>query len=202
MFCAIYTFLLFVFPESWQENAAAIMIYSDPAAMGLFFMGAIVLLEKSERVLNALAVSPVKVSEYVAAKVVSLVLISTLVALILSLAARLPNILTVLLSTALASAIFTLLGIIAATQINSLNRYVIVTVPIEVACFIPPIIYLFAPQNYIRWFPLKGCIALIAGRSQSVLTDLLLLLALVVSLWLIAVRAMGKMWKRLGGVKL
>jgi fluoroquinolone transport system permease protein len=145
VFCVMYAFLLFILPEAWRENAASIMIYSDPAAMGLFFMGAIVLLEKSERVLNAIAVSPVKVSEYVAAKVISLMLISVLVALILALAARLQHILAVLLATALTSVIFTLLGIIAATRINSLNRYVLVTVPIEVVCFIPPLIYLFAP---------------------------------------------------------
>ena len=31
----------------WKTDIASIMIYSDPAAMGLFFMGAIVLLENS-----------------------------------------------------------------------------------------------------------------------------------------------------------
>lgn len=44
----IYVTVLFALPESWQEKAAAILIFSDPAAMGLFFMGAIVLLEKSQ----------------------------------------------------------------------------------------------------------------------------------------------------------
>ena len=51
-------------PEHWKTDIASIMIYSDPAAMGLFFMGAIVLLEKSQKVLNAMVVSPVKISEY------------------------------------------------------------------------------------------------------------------------------------------
>ncbi len=202
VFCALYTFLLFVFPEAWRENAASIMIYSDPAAMGLFFMGAIVLLEKSERVLNALAVSPVKVSEYIAAKVISLMLISVAVSLVLTLAANLENILTVLLSTALTSVIFTLLGIIAATRINSLNRYVLVTVPIEIICFVPPIVSLFALRDEMRWFPLNGSIALIAGRSQNAAIDFSLLLAVIVCLWKITVYAIDKMWKGLGGVKL
>ena len=38
-----YVVLLFSMPQSWKENAAALLIYSDPAAMGLFFMGAIIL---------------------------------------------------------------------------------------------------------------------------------------------------------------
>ncbi len=42
----IYVIVLLAVPESWRENIAAILIFSDPASMGLFFMGAIVLLEK------------------------------------------------------------------------------------------------------------------------------------------------------------
>lgn len=86
------------------------MIYSDPAALGLFFMGAIVLLEKSERVLNALAVSPVTIMEYILSKVTSLVVISVLVSLVLALTAGCDNIPLLLLSVALTSGIFTLLG--------------------------------------------------------------------------------------------
>ncbi len=202
VFCALYTFLLFAFPAPWRANAASVMIYTDPAAMGLFFMGAIVLLEKSERVLNALAVSPVRVWEYIAAKAISLMLISVLVALILALAAGLGNVWEVLLSVALTSVIFTLLGLIAATRISSLNRYVLVTVPIEVVCVVPPLIHLFAPGGVLRWFPLSGSVALIAGGSQNRLADILMLLLCMVCLWLIALRATAKMWKRLGGVKL
>lgn len=202
VFCVFYVFLLFIFPESWREKAASIMIYSDPAAMGLFFMGAIVLLEKSQRVLNALAVSPVKVSEYIAAKVVSLMIISILVSLILACAAGLENIGMVLLSTALTSIIFTLLGLTAAARINSLNQYVIATVPAEIICFAPPLMFLFAPTVAMRWFPLNGSMALIANTSRNIALDLLLLVAAIVCLWVIAYRITVKMWKSLGGVKL
>jgi fluoroquinolone transport system permease protein len=206
VFSALYVFLLFVFPESWRRNAASIMIYSDPAAMGLFFMGAIVLLEKSQRVLNALAVSPVKVSEYIAAKVISLLFISLLVSLLLALAAGLQNILMVLVSTILTSIIFSLLGIIAAARINSLNQYAIVTSPIEIICFVPPIIFLFAPssvqQSALRYSPLSRSIALIANMSQNILLDAGILLAVIVCLWFIAYRSTVRMWKEVGGIKL
>ena len=54
---AIYAFILFAVPENWKEKTAAILIFSDPAAMGLFFMGAIILLEKSQHTPCAFAVS-------------------------------------------------------------------------------------------------------------------------------------------------
>ena len=76
----IYITVLFALPENWKEKAAAILIFSDPASMGLFFMGAIVLLEKSQHTTCALAVSPVHATEYVIAKVSSLSAISLVVA--------------------------------------------------------------------------------------------------------------------------
>ncbi len=156
IFCILYVALLYVFPESWREKAAVIMIYSDPAAMGLFFMGAIVLLEKSQRVLNALAVSPVTVSEYINAKIGSLMLISLLTSFLIAIAAGLDNMVSLLASTALTSAIFTLLGLIVATRIKSLNQYAVMSAPLEIVCFCPPIVYLFAPNAVMRWFPLNG----------------------------------------------
>ena len=34
----LYLLLLSVLPGEWREAAAAVLIFSDPAAMGLFFM--------------------------------------------------------------------------------------------------------------------------------------------------------------------
>ena len=68
----VYTITLFAVPESWQEKTAAILIFSDPASMGLFFMGAIVLLEKNQYTPCAFAVSPVRTIEYIVAKIGSL----------------------------------------------------------------------------------------------------------------------------------
>jgi fluoroquinolone transport system permease protein len=55
-----------------------VVIFSDPTLLGLIFIGAIVLYEKSERVMGSLSASPVRVGEYVASKGVSLGIISTL----------------------------------------------------------------------------------------------------------------------------
>ena len=83
----VYIGLLYALPDAWRRDAALVMIFTDPAAMGLFFMGAIVLFEKSERVLDSLAVSPVKPVDYVLSKLFSIGLISTLFATIIGAAA-------------------------------------------------------------------------------------------------------------------
>jgi len=202
LFCILYLFLLFIFPEGWRAKAASIMIYSDPAAIGLFFMGAIVLLEKNQRVLDALAVSPVRFLEYIIAKTISMAFISVIVALALAFAAGLQNIPIVLMATALTSIIFTLLGLLVATKISSLNQYIIATAPVETICLVPPIIFLFAPNAMLRWYPLNGSMALISNTSQTLLLNMAILFITVVCLFIAAHRSTVKMWKRLGGAKL
>ena len=201
-FGIVYIALLMVFPETWREKAASVMIYSDPAALGLFFMGAIVLLEKSERVLNALAVSPITTIEYILSKVLSLAIISVLVSLALALVAGRENILLLLISVTLTSGIFTLLGLIVAPKITSINQYLMAVVPLEILCFVPPLIYLFYPTDILRFYPLSSSINLIAENVRNAGYDLVILALVFACLFVIAYGAIEKMWKRLGGVKL
>ena len=92
----LYVCLISVLPVCWREKGSIIMIFTDPAAMGMFFMGAIILLEKSQRVLDSLVVSPVKAWEYIASKIISLGMISTLVAIIIALTAGISNLFLVI----------------------------------------------------------------------------------------------------------
>lgn len=199
----LYVSLIFVIPQGWREKAAAVMIFSDPAAMGLFFMGAIVLLEKSERVLDSIAVSPVKVQEYIFSKVISLVLISTIVGVIIALSANETNLLTVVFGTILGSIFFTILGLVVASNISSLNQFFAATVPIELICFFPPLWYLF---GYDKTFMLihPGCIIirLISGNSQYMLILVFALIAWIALLYWITHKYIKKMFQSVGGIKL
>lgn len=198
----LYVVLLFSFPQSWKENFAAILIFSDPAAMGLFFMGAIVLLEKSQRVTSFFAVSPLKVSEYVCSKVLSMTLIALFVAAVLAVSANCKSLPLVLFGTFLSSVLFTLLGMIIATKITSLNQFILATVPVEILTFVPAILHLFGiTPNFIRIYPANVCMDLIAGRTLSV-TGLIFAVVLIVLLFFAAHRCVLKMWQSQGGVKL
>lgn len=198
----IYTVVLFAVPESWREKAAAILIFSDPASMGLFFMGAIVLLEKSQHIPCAFAVSPVRAAEYIAAKVGSLSAISLVVAAILSLAAGVEQYPAVLLGTAISSAIFTLAGIIVATGIISLNQFILYTVPVEIVCFVPAVLHLFQiTPAWLRYYPVNVCMDMISGETPS-LKGILIVAALMAMLFVLSKHCVLKMWSSTGGVKL
>ena len=46
--------------------AAAFIIFTDPAALGFFFLGALMMLERSEGVRTALATTPLSLLDYLA----------------------------------------------------------------------------------------------------------------------------------------
>lgn len=199
---ALYVVLLLSLPQTWKQTAAAILIYSDPAAMGPFFMGAIVLLEKSQQVTSFFAVSPLKALEYVGSKVLSLSLIALLVAAVLAMAAGCRSLLSVLVGTFLSCVLFTLAGIVIAAKIASLNQFLLATVPVEILAFVPAILHLFGiTPSILRIYPANVCMDFIAGRAISV-TGLILTMALIAFLLFAACRCVLKMWMGAGGMKL
>ena len=136
-----YILLLVSLPLSWKENAAAILIYSDPAAMGMFFMGALILLEKSQRVTNSIAISPVTVEEYILGKILSIAIISVIVGSILMGQGNSENYFLSSIGVFAGSIIFSLCGIIVGAKIESLNQYIVWTIPFEIVGFVPVILY-------------------------------------------------------------
>ena len=203
VFTILYVCLLYAFPTAWRSKAGIIMIYSDPAAMGLFFMGAIVLLEKSQRVLNSIAVSPVKVSEYIISKVTSIGIIGTIVGVIISIPSGTKNLITVILGTFLGSVMFSLLGLIVAAKVTSLNQFLIATVPFEIVCFIPALFYIFGYHKTIMLFH-PGCIIvrLLSGNMEYLFVLLLILFLWIGLIYIITYSIIKKMFLCVGGVKL
>lgn len=199
---ALYAIAILAVPASWREKTAAILIFSDPASMGLFFMGAIVLLEKNQHIPCAFAVCPVRAAEYILAKIGSLSAISLVVAALLAFAANGNNVPLTLLGTALSSAAFTLLGMIAAAKITSLNQFILWTVPIEIVCFVPAMLHLFQiTPAWLRYYPVNVCMDLISGCAPSA-AGIFALAAWLAVLFVLAKRCVLKMWASMGGAKL
>ncbi len=120
------------------------MIFTDPAAMGLFFMGAIVLFEKSERVLNSIAVSPVKAWEYVLSKLVSIGIVSTLVGLVIGISAGIVQKPLLFISGVfLCSCLFSAVALTIARGISTLNQFMLATIPAEILIVLPAIFLAF-----------------------------------------------------------
>lgn len=92
-----------------------------------FFVGALVLLEKSEGTLYGLVVTPLRVGEYLFAKVASLTGLATLESalVVLFVFGLPPNILPLLLGLLLLGTLFTLLGFAVIARFRSINEYLL-----------------------------------------------------------------------------
>lgn len=159
-------------------------------------------MEKSQHTPCAFAVSPVRPMEYIIAKVSSLSAISLVVAAILALEASVDNLHIVLLGTVISSVIFTLLGIIIAMKIISLNQFILWTVPIEIVCFVPAILHLFKiTPDWLRHYPINVCMELVSGYAPSAI-GIFIVIAWMAILFVFSKYCVLKMWNSMGGVKL
>lgn len=146
-----YIVLLGFLPDAWKGNATAIILFTDPAALGFFFIGGIILLEKGERVLDVLFVSPLKVWEYILAKAVSLGVISVLTGLVIAITSLglSVKIFFLVLSLLSGSGFYTFIGIAVGVKAKSVNQFLIVTIPAEVILSAPPTLLLFGMKSLL-----------------------------------------------------
>lgn len=203
VFSVLYIGLLFALPESWRERAAVMLIFTDPSAMGLYFMGAIVLFEKGERALNALAVSPVLPLAYTLSKLVSIAVISTSVAAAIGLSSgAVPVTAGFTAGAVLGSCLFSAVGLIVAARSRTLNGFILRTIPYELAINLPAFGYLFGLK--VRWLfahPGVAIVALYRGDPVSPLVPVVLVVWTALATML-AVRASSRMFRTMGGMKL
>ena len=188
-----------------KDTIVSICVYSDPAAMGMFFMGALILLEKSQRITNSIAISPVTVEEYILGKIVSVGIISEIVGVILMLQGHTENYFLCAIGIFAGSVIFSLCGIIVGAKIESLNQYIIGTLPFEIMGFVPVILYRigFMWNNKLMIIH-PGCsvMRLIEGDTEMAVGAVASIVIWIILLFWIADISVRKMFRKSGGVKL
>ncbi len=208
----IYLSLLFALPMAWRPVAAVIVVFSDPAALGLFFMGAIVLFEKSERTLESVFISPMTIDEYITAKVLSLSLISTVVGLVL-LAVVIPGslqLLPLIIGLFTGSVLFSLAGLLIASRVNSLNQFMFGVIPLSTFIALPALLHVFGVgRGWKLWHPGASLIHLLTlGASPEwmgfgeVILPMVVMLVWTGLFWKLTTLQVGIMVTRLGGVQL
>ncbi|MPM25738.1 hypothetical protein SDC9_72238 [bioreactor metagenome] len=203
VFTLIYIGLLYALPPAWREMAAVLMIFSDPAAMGLYFMGAIVLFEKSERALNSIAISPVKPFEYVLSKLVSIAIISAAVALVIGLGGKIQfNPLYFFVGAFFGSCLFSAVGLMIAANIGSLNQFIVATIPAEILINIPAVAWLFGWRPPLMILHPGAAIIELCQNGEYALPAGFILLAWTAAAALLTRHFVAKSLRSLGGVKL
>lgn len=200
IFTVVYILALAAVPSQARKIVATVMIFTDPAAMGLFFMGALILLEKDQRVNSALAVSPIRVWEFCVAKLISLALIGLIVALILAIVGNITSIILCMAGVLLSSILFSACGLIAAQKAKTLNQFVLLAVPFEVLICLPPIVLLFGiNQPFLMLHPGVAAVLLIYGDAESPVLCLMILALWCVPALFYCIRIVRAKFNDIGG---
>lgn len=190
---------LYLLPLEARERVALFIIFLDPSVLGFFFIGGIIMLERGQDTVESLFVTPVRVIEYIAAKVISLTAIALIAvfAIMLSLFGIAFNPLALFAGVTLTSIFFTLCGIIVASVTRTVNGYLILAGVVTPIFFVPFLEYfgLSSPLYYL--FPTRGSLTLLEAMYSraagwELLYALLTLPLFCVAAYLLAYRGFKK----------
>ncbi|MCR4938991.1 MAG: hypothetical protein K5930_02635 [Treponemataceae bacterium] len=151
IFIAVYLIILHYLPGKSGDLVMRLLVFADPAAMGLFFMGAVILLEKSQRVNCSLAVSPVTGRAYLLSKSISFMLAGLLVGMIIAFGSGHSLSIFALIGLAGASFLFSTWGLLIATKARSLNQFIILSLPVEILISGPAFFFPFGKLTHPVW---------------------------------------------------
>ena len=125
----------------------SLLLFFDPATIGIMFVGALVLFEKSENVLQALVITPMKTNDYLLSKITSLTILSCVSAIIFILLLNIFggidfNIFFLASGIILTSILLILLGFILVSRLKSINEYLLAMALFFLALTFPPMLHL------------------------------------------------------------
>jgi len=131
-----------------QTQVHSVLLFFDPALIGIMFVGALVLFEKSENVLQALVITPMKTDDYLLSKVLALTLLSIIsAAIFMSLMIIFNNIsfnlFYLIFGIILTSVMLILLGFILVSRVNNINGYLLGIMIGFIGLTFPPLLQLF-----------------------------------------------------------
>ena len=151
VFTAIYVTVLLSLPEKNRMLVSLILILSDTTMLGVIFIGALVLLEKQQDVIQSLFVTPLEPSQYIWSKTISLSLIAVSMSILVYLPVWHFTAYTLLLLATIAftAGTFVLLGLGLAARIDTINQYFGLLMGVSMLLILPVLPYMLLEQHPI-----------------------------------------------------
>lgn len=142
----------FVAHEALTQTIPLLFLFAVSGTTMLYVAG-LVIFEKDERTLEAVIVTPVRISEYITSKVITLTflaLIESLVVLVLTYGIGTYNILPMLVGIILMGIMLTLGGFVMIVRYNSITDFLVPVVAVNLALQLPAL-YFTGVSDSILW---------------------------------------------------
>ncbi len=164
--------LVFFILKDWAnlEYLLTILIYNDPALIGLIFMGVSLLLEKNEGVFPVWFVTPVNHHVYLLSRVLVLSIIGLACALGMAFAilGTAFYILPFSIGVFLTCMIFSLLGTILVTTTSDILLFVLRSIPILIFMSLPLLNYVHLTDIFVfEFWPIQGPLDLMVSAYEK-----------------------------------
>ncbi len=148
VFTAIYVTVLLSLPDKNRMLVSLILILSDTTMLGVIFIGALVLLEKQQLVIQSLFVTPLEPSHYIWSKTLSLSLIAISMSILVYLPVWHFSAYTLLLLATIAFTAGTfVLGLGLAARIDTINQYFGLLMGVSMLLILPVLPYMLLEQH-------------------------------------------------------
>jgi fluoroquinolone transport system permease protein len=189
---AIYVLVLRLAPESIAETLLPFLVFSDPAALGFFFVGGIVLAERSEGTAAAIAVSPVPAASVLAARILVLATLGAVGGFGVALGSGLEvDWITFVPAVVLTALLYTCFGYAVAMRSSSVNDYFARATGWSTPLFAPLALFAVAPDAwFMALWPTTAALVLLRGDAgpgtAAVAIVVLALATAVVGRWALA----------------
>ncbi len=163
--------LAFIFFDNLPTNFIILLISTDPTMLGFLFIGVLILFEKDSKTIEAVVITPIKKSEYLLAKIISLTGIALVASLIMAFASQKEiNFFVFSLAVLLSSAHFLLIGFLGAVRVKTINQYIFI-LPFSLIPLMLPLLnfFEFTDSVLLYIFPFQACLLLFEAAFDSIL---------------------------------
>ena len=183
------------------KDMLPLLLFFDPAVIGIMFVGAIVLFEKAENTLQALTITPMKVWEYLSSKIISLTVLATISALLFVFLAHGFdfNYFYLFVGIILTSVFLIILGFLMVARLNSINEYLLTMMLAFIGLSLPPLLHMsgFYENVIFYLWPTQASFILFNGvftglELWEAVYGILYLLSWIVICFIIAKKAFYK----------
>lgn len=145
----LWSAVLYQIPDAGIVPVLVSVLFLDVSIFGFFFMAALYYLEKGDRVLEGLVVTPLRVVEYLTAKIGVLTAISVVVGAVVTVLVHGPAVhwLWYLVAVVAMSVPISLLGFVLAARYNGINEFLVPSIFFLIVMQLPLLGYLDIWQN-------------------------------------------------------
>lgn len=166
----IYSLIFMLFDEL-PNQVVILLISTDPTMLGFLFIGVLIMFEKGSKTIEAVVLTPIKKSEYLLAKIISLTGIALVASTVMALASQKEfNFFVLAIAVLLSSAQFLLIGFLGVVRVKTINQYLF-TFPFFISPLMLPLLnfFEFTDSIFLYIFPFQACLLLFKAAFEPIL---------------------------------